>query len=76
MQSEDEIRFELEAAAVAEVTPREKSKYYLRSHEKFANFKDFDTNRMIEDFSKEFPTVPKKEIQGMVMQAIYWHYLR
>jgi len=77
MQPEEQsVQLELEAAIVSEVVPREKSKYYTHSHGQYADFKDFDANRMIDDFSKEFPTIPKPEIQGVVMRAIYYHYLR
>jgi hypothetical protein len=32
----------------------EKSKYYTHPHGQYADFKDFDTDRMIEDFSAAF----------------------
>jgi hypothetical protein len=76
MTPEEQIRFELEAAIVSEVTPREKSKYHLGHHGPCANLKDFDTKRMVEVFSNEFPAVPKEKIQGILMQAIYFYYLR
>ncbi len=55
---------------------RRKPKYYTGSHGQFANFKDFDTDKMVEDFSAEFPELSKDEVRGVVMQGIYQHYLR
>jgi hypothetical protein len=76
MNTDEQERFELEAAIVSVVVPREKSKYFIGNHGQVSDLKDFDTARMIEDFSKEFPTVPKEEIRGMINVAIYYHYLR
>ena len=76
MNANEQERFELEAAIVSVVVPREKSKYYIGAHGRFSDFKDFDTARMTRDFSKEFPTVPEEEIRGMINVAIYHHYLR
>jgi hypothetical protein len=54
----------------------QKPKYYTRPHGQFADFKDFDTDRMIEDFSAEFPMLPKDEVRRVVMHGIYYYYLR
>jgi hypothetical protein len=76
MDSDEQERLELEAAVVSVVVPREKSKYFVGSHGQFSDLKDFDTARMIDDFSKEFPTVTKEEIRGLINVALYHHYLR
>ena len=76
MNASEQQRFELEAAIVSVVVPREKSKYFTGAHGRFSDLKDFDTARMVGDFSKEFPTVPQEEIRGMINVAIYYHYLR
>jgi len=76
MNADEQKRFELEAAIVSAVVPREKSMYFIGYHGQFSDLKDFDTPRMISDFSKEFPTIPKQEIHGMINVAIYYHYLR
>ncbi len=55
---------------------KQKPKYYTRSHGQFADFKDFDTDRMIEDFSVEFPGISRDEIRRVVMHGIYYWYLR
>jgi catalase len=53
-----------------------KPKYYTRPHGQFADFEDFDTDRMIEDLSEEFPAIPKDEVRRVVMHGIYYYYLR
>jgi hypothetical protein len=53
-----------------------KPKYYTHPHGQYADFKDFDTERMILDFSVAFPSIPKEEIRRVVMHGIYHHYLR
>jgi len=55
---------------------RQKPKYYTHAHGQYADFKDFDTDRMVDDFSAEFPTIPKEEIRRVVMHGIYYWYLR
>jgi hypothetical protein len=76
MQSEDQsVYLEAEAGIVSEIVPRQKSKYFLQS-DGVARIQDFDTKRLVDDFSREFPLVPREEIQRLVGQAIYYHYLR
>lgn len=53
-----------------------KPKYYTHPHGQYADFRDFDTDRMIEDLSGAFPTIPKDEVRRVVMHGIYQHYLR
>ena len=76
MNPNEQERFELEAMITSAVVPREKSKYFIGNHGQFSDFKDFNTVLMVEDVSREFPTVPKEEIRGMINLAIYYHYLR
>jgi hypothetical protein len=76
MQSDDQsVYLELEAGIVSEIVPHEKSKYFLHS-DGFARIQNFDTKRMVDDFSREFPSVPVEEIKRLVAQAIYNHFLR
>ena len=76
MQSEDQsVYLELEAGIVSVIVPHQKSKYFLHS-DGVARIQDFDTKRIVGDFSKEFPSVPVEEIKRLVGQAIYYHYLR
>lgn len=76
MVSDDNpVYFEPEAGIVSEIVPHQKSKYFLDS-DGVARIQDFDTSRMIDDYSRAFPTIPKDEIKGLVMRAIYYHYLR
>ena len=49
---------------------RQKPKYYTQPHGQFADFKDFDTDRMIEDFSAAFPGIPKDEVRKVVMYGL------
>ena len=55
---------------------RQKPKYYNHPHRQYADFKDFDTDRMAEDYSAEFPTIPKDEVRRVVMHGIYYWCLR
>ena len=65
----------VEQAAIAGRSGR-RQKYYTRPHGKYADFKDFDTDRMIRDFSAAFPSIPEDEVRRVVMQGLYYHYLR
>jgi len=55
---------------------KEKPKYYAHACRGYADFKDFDTERMIEDFAAAFPTIPKDEVRRVVMHGIYYWYMR
>ena len=55
---------------------RQKPKYYTQPPGQFADFKDFDTDRMIEDFAASFPSIPKDEVRKVVMYGIYHYFLR
>jgi hypothetical protein len=52
---------------------KRKPKYYTQRH---GDVKDFDTDRMIEDFSTKFPTLSKDEVRSVVMRGILLWYLR
>jgi muconolactone delta-isomerase len=52
------------------------SKYYTRTHGQYADLKDFDTDRVIEDLASEFSTVPKEEVFNAVMKGIFYWYLK
>ena len=55
---------------------QQKPKYYTQPHGRFADVKDFDTERMIDDFSASFPSIPMDEVRKVVMYGIYYYYLR
>ena len=55
---------------------KQKPKYYTHAHGQYADFKDFDTDRMIEDFSAQFPDIPRHEVWRLVMHGVYYWYLR
>lgn len=52
---------------------KRKPKYYTQRH---GNVEDFDTDRMIEDFSAKFPTLSTDEVRSVVMQGILLWYIR
>ena len=66
----------LNDAVKTEVRKGRKSKYYSKLAGEFADMKDFDTLRMIEDFAAAFPEVPKQSIHEFVEYVIYLHYIR
>jgi SAM-dependent methyltransferase len=65
----------LDAEVINEVRKGSGSKYY-HAERQYADFEPFDAERMIGDFSKKFPNLPRKEIQKIIMEAIYYYCLR
>jgi hypothetical protein len=66
----------LDAEVVSEIRQGTNSKYYAHPQKQFAGFEHFDTERMIDDFSKSYPMLPREGIKKVVMQAIYYNFLR
>jgi hypothetical protein len=54
---------------------KQKPKYYSHAGG-YADSKDFDTERMVEDLAAAFPTIPKDEVRRVVMHGIYYWYMR
>jgi len=60
----------------AEISRRQKSKYYTRSHGEFAGMKDFDRERMAKDFAAAYPSIPERSVARFIDFAVYIYYLR
>jgi hypothetical protein len=52
------------------------SRYFAGTHGRYAALEDFDSERMVEDFSRSYPHVPHEEIKAFVPVAIYLYHLR
>jgi hypothetical protein len=59
-----------------EISKFSKSEYYIKSNSNFADFKDFNFEKMVIDFNKEYDEISKSEIGGMINFAIYLYYMR
>ena len=64
----DEIQNEVHRGA--------RSRYFAGRHGRYAAMENFDSERMVEDFSQSYPDVPREEIKAFVPFAIYLYYLR
>ena len=59
-----------------EIEKYNKSKYYTQKHGKNTNINDFDTEEMINDYSKKYKSISKNVISSFIELAIYVYYLR
>lgn len=59
-----------------EISMLSKSKYYNKSNSKYADFKDFNFDKMVIDFNKEYQEISNSEMSGMINFAIYLYYMR
>jgi hypothetical protein len=59
-----------------EISGRHRSRYYLGTHGRYAAMEDLDVARIVEDYSKAFPTIARSEIEWFVPNAVYTYYLR
>jgi hypothetical protein len=54
----------------------EKSQYYLGAKGPTAGFEDFDIDRMVLDYLRQYEDVSDKDMLSMVSFAVYAYYLR
>jgi hypothetical protein len=55
---------------------KQKPKYYTGLHGQYADLKDFDTDRMVDDFSVEFPSFSREEVRAAVVTGIWYWYMK
>lgn len=60
----------------AELGRFEKSVYWLGSHGRYADYSDFDLERLLHDLEKNYPQVARDEIQGLINFGVYLYYLK
>jgi hypothetical protein len=60
----------------SEISGTTKSRYFHKSKSNFADFADFDFERMVADFNQKYEKVEKNELIGMLNFAIVLFYLR
>ena len=53
-----------------------RSKYYRHSENVFTSMEDYDVDRMVKDFAAKYPTLAETEVKDVVVQTIYFYYLR
>jgi len=59
-----------------EISKHIKSSYYLMPHGKYAAIEDFNTDKIIEDYTVKYPDITKEKMAGFLNFAIYVYYLR
>jgi hypothetical protein len=75
-QAEVDLLRRLKDSLQKEIGNYRESKYYMGSHGKWAAMEDFDTRRLIADYSAMFPGVSPKELEWFVPFAVFTYYLR
>ncbi|HEX7654586.1 MAG TPA: hypothetical protein VF607_13845 [Verrucomicrobiae bacterium] len=53
-----------------------RSKYFRPSEAVFTRMEDYDVDRMVKDFAAKYPTLTESEVKDVVVQTIYFYYLR
>ena len=53
-----------------------RSHYYLKATGPYASLTDFDIDRMVDDYSRKYPSVAKDDMRGIMNFALYCYYLR
>ena len=59
-----------------EISKYKKSKYYLGAKGEYCAMEDYNTKKMIIDYSAKYSTIDKKDIVSFLSFAIYIYYLR
>ena len=59
-----------------EISKHSKSQYYARSTGQYAALEDFNTDRMIDAYSRKYPNIDISELAGIINFALYVYYLR
>jgi hypothetical protein len=59
-----------------EIRLYEKSEYYIPSKSEFAEFADFDYEKMTSDFLKKYDKISNSDMSRILNFAIYLYYMR
>ncbi len=59
-----------------EIRLYDKSKYYIPSKSEFAEFTDFDYEKMTSDFQKKYDKISNSDMSRILNFAIYLYYMR
>ena len=59
-----------------EISLRNESKYYINNNLKYADLGDFDSNKMLLDFTRKYNQISETDLLNIIEMAIYLFYMR
>jgi len=67
---------ELKNDLYKEISLQSKSKYFNKSNSKYADFTDFNVEKMKSDYMKKYKEINSSDMYGILNFAIYLYHLR